>query len=164
MTGQLSQLAGYTRLREPELVFHNRARARHPLVGLIEHGPYGLRFGAPSRLRLALVARADDQARLRGLVGELRRRAKPREALNYYPEYPGFEPLFRTPIAELSDRTSVRLPASLDGHAAAGDKARARISTCTTFSRPTARPRTSQSKSSDIRASTARAARTSCGG
>lgn len=123
MTGQISKLAGYTRLPEPELVFHNRARARHPLVGLIEHGPYGLRFGAPSRLRLALVARADDQARLRGLVGELGRRAKPREALNYYPEYPGFESLFRIPIAELSERASVRLPAILDDHAAAGNKA-----------------------------------------
>lgn len=124
MTGQLSKLAGYSRLPEPELVFHNRARARHPLVGLIENGPYGLRFGAPSRLRIALVARAADLARLRGLVGELGRAVKPREALNYYPEYPGFEALFRVPIAELSDRTVVHLPASLDADAAAGDKAR----------------------------------------
>lgn len=124
MTSQPSELAGYTRLPEPELVFHNGAKARHPLVGLIENGPYGLRFGMPARLRIALVARAGDLARLRGLVGELGRRAKPREALNYYPEYPGFVGLFRVPIAELSDRTTVQLPPTLDAHAAAGDKAR----------------------------------------
>ena len=29
-----------------------------------------------------------------------------REALNYYPDYPGFERLFRVPIAELTDRTT----------------------------------------------------------
>lgn len=124
MTSQPSELAGYTRLPEPELVFHSRAKARHPLVGLIENGPYGLRFGMPARLRIALVARAGDMARLRGLVGELSRRAKPREALNYYPDYPGFEALFRVPVAELSDRTTVQLPSTLDVHAAAGDKAR----------------------------------------
>jgi len=124
MKSQASELAGYTRLPEPELVFHTRAKARHPLVGLIENGPYGLRFGMPARLRVALVARAGDLARLRGLVAELSRRAKPREALNYYPEYPGFEALFRVPVAELSDRTTVQLPSTLDAHAAAGDKAR----------------------------------------
>lgn len=124
MTGQLSKLAGYTRLPEPELIFHNRSRAKHPLVGLINSGPYGLRFGAPARLRIALVARNSDLARLRSLVDELGRSAKPREALNYYPDYPGFEPLFRIPITPLSDRTTIELPSSLDAHAAAGNKAR----------------------------------------
>ena len=124
MTGISSQIAGYARLPEPELVFHNRKKAHHPLVGLIENGPYGLRFGAPARLRIALVARPSDVGRLRTLVGELGRSAKPREALNYYPEFPGFEPLFRVPIAPLDARIAVQLPASLDDHAAAGDKVR----------------------------------------
>ena len=124
MSAALSTLAGYSLLPEPELVFHDRARAKHPLVGLIENGPYGLRFGAPARLRIALVARALDLSRLRGLVSELARVAKPREALNYYPDYPGFEALFRVPIADLSERTIVQLPTNLDGYAAAGDKAR----------------------------------------
>ena len=65
--------------------------------------------------------------RLRGAVRELGQTAKPREALNYYPEYPGFERLFRVPIVELTDRTIVQLPAELDAHAAAGDKARLAI-------------------------------------
>ena len=122
MNLQSSEFTGYTRLPEPELVFHQGNKMRHPLVGLIEHGPYGLRFGSLARLRIALVARMDDLRRLRNLVAELVRPATPVEAVNYYPEYPGFEPLFRVPISPLNDRTTVQLPASLDGHAAAGNK------------------------------------------
>lgn len=124
MTAQSSQVGGYSRLPEPELLFHDKKRSKHPLVGLIANGPYGLRFGAPSRLRIAIVARQADLGRLRGLVGELARPAKPREALNYYPEYPGFERLFRVPIADLSDRATVSLSSELDAYAAAGDKGR----------------------------------------
>jgi len=122
MTIRPSKVGGYTTLPEPELAFHNKHRSKHPLVGLIAAGPYGLRFGTPSRLRIALVARQGDLGRLRGLVGELARSAKPREALNYYPEYPGFERLFRVPIAELTDRITISLSTDLDAYAAAGAK------------------------------------------
>jgi hypothetical protein len=122
MIAQLSKVGGYSRLPEPELVFHNEKQSKHPLVGLIANGPYGLRFGIPSRLRVALVGLQADLGRLRGLVGELAQSAKPREALNYYPEYPGFERLFRVPIAGLNERTILSLPSELNAYAAAGDK------------------------------------------
>ena len=86
---------------------------KHPLVGLIDNGPYGLRFGAPERLRIALVARTADVGRLRGLVGELARTAKPREALNYYPSIRGLVTIARS-IAELADRTTFQLHPELD--------------------------------------------------
>ena len=50
------ELSGYTTLPEPLLLFAQGGRHKHPLIGLINHGPYGLSFGAPSRLRIALVA------------------------------------------------------------------------------------------------------------
>ena len=117
MTTDSSEFPGYTTLPEPELLFHNGRTGRHPLVGLIEHGPYSLRLGAPSRLRLALLAPHSNMPRLTRLVGELKATASPREARNYYPDYPGFERLFRLPIAS-QDRRLVRpFPDELDHHA-----------------------------------------------
>jgi hypothetical protein len=124
MTGLTTQLCGYTKLPEPDLVFAAGGLSKHPLTGLIEHGPYGLKFGAPSRVRFALLGRREDLARLKGLVGELGRTAKPREAPGYYPEYPGFEQLLRTPIAPLEDRTVIALSPELDSYAKAGAKER----------------------------------------
>lgn len=124
MTVQAPHLASYSKLPEPDLVFQNNRLDKHPLRGLIQHGPYGLRFGAPNRLRIAIVAREADVAQLRGLVTELRKAALPREAKNYYPEYPGFEQVFRIPIAEVNDRIIVTVPSELDAYAASGAKSK----------------------------------------
>lgn len=122
MNGAGSELCGYTTLPEPDLVFAGSKTHKHPLLGLIENGPYGQRFGTPSRLRLAILAPARDLTRLKGLVGELGRRAQPREAKNYYPEYPGFEKLFRIPVAPLDDRLVISFPDELNRYAQAGSK------------------------------------------
>ena len=98
MTAQQGEMPGYSVLPEPELVFAGNKTHRHPLMGLINHGPYGLKFGTPSKVRLALMAPETDLPRLKGLVAELEKKASPREAKNYYPEYPGFNALFRVPI------------------------------------------------------------------
>lgn len=37
-----SALGGYSRIAEPELIFNNGGQHKHPLLGLIQHGPYGL--------------------------------------------------------------------------------------------------------------------------
>lgn len=122
MTADPAALPSYTTLPEPHLLFHDRRTDTHPLRGLIEHGPYGSRFGAPSELRFALLAPAAESARLTGLVDELQRPAKPREATNYYPVYPGFEQLFRIPVAAQDNRLIKPFPAALDALARAEDK------------------------------------------
>lgn len=56
MTGQSSELPGYIVLPEPDLMFGGGVLDKHPLRGLISNGPYGLKYGTPSTLRLALLA------------------------------------------------------------------------------------------------------------
>jgi len=118
----MAELSGYSSVGEPDLMFAGSEHHTHPLVGLIKYGPYGLRYGTPSVLRLALLAPKDHMQKLKGLVGELNKTARPREATKYYPEYPGFKDLFRTPIAPSDDRTVFEFPDELDRHAAAGEK------------------------------------------
>ena len=122
MTSNPSEFPGYTALPEPDLIFHNGRTGKHPLVGLIEHGPYGQRFGAPSQVRLAMLAPRSDIPRLTNLVAELNSSAKPREAKNYYPVYPGFHPLFRIPISPQDVRLVRPFPDALDRHARAEQK------------------------------------------
>lgn len=117
-----SELPGYTCLPEPELVFHESRTHRHPLLGLINYGPYGLRFNAPSRVRFALVAPERDMPRLARLVNEISAPATPKEAKNYYPKYPGFREAFRVPVEEPESRAILNFPPELDHHAASGAK------------------------------------------
>lgn len=117
-----SELSGYTTLPEPELLFDNGHTGKHPLVGLIEHGPYGRRFGAPSAVRLALLGPRSDLERLKGLVAELDRLARPKDAKNYYPDYPGFRRLFRIPLKLEDARLIKPFPDALGGYALAGEK------------------------------------------
>ena len=119
MKSNPSEFPGCTVLPEPNLLFHNDCTSKHPLVGLIEHGPYGQRFGAPSQVRLAILAPRSDLPLLRGLVAELNKSADPREAKNYYPAYPGFRPLFRIPISSQDDRLVLPFPEELDRRARA---------------------------------------------
>lgn len=122
MTAGLGALGGYSILPEPDLVFAGRKLHKHPFLGLMANGPYGLTLGTPSRIRLALLAPRQDMTRLTGIVGEMKRRATPREAKNYYPEYPGFHDLFRIPIAELDSRLVIAFPEELELHAQRGDR------------------------------------------
>lgn len=122
MTAQSGAIAGYSRIAEPELVFRGGRRKKHPLTGLIEHGPYGLNLGFPSSVRFALLAPQSNINRLRDLSAELNKAAKPIEAKNYYPDYPGFEALFRTPIADQDSSLILPFPQPLDELAKARDK------------------------------------------
>jgi hypothetical protein len=124
MNPLLPELGGYATVPEPELRFARDMLGKHPLVGLIQHGPYSLRYSAPSSLRFALLAPAQDIGKLRGLVAELQRPAKPKEAPNYYPDYPGFKELFRIPIAPEDERLVLTFPTGLDGYARNGEKER----------------------------------------
>jgi len=110
MTALSSELPGYTLLPEAELVFFDNKLDRHPLRGLIWHGPYSLKFGAPSSLRFALMAPQGDLPRLNALVQELQGTAMTREATNYYPDYPGFQKVFRIPIAPVAANLVLPFP------------------------------------------------------
>jgi hypothetical protein len=113
---------GYSGLPEPDLVFSGKKLHKHPLLGLIQYGPYSLSLGTPTRLRLALVASRRDLSKLTGLVAELQASAPPKEAKNYYPAYPGFQDVFRVPIAPQDSRLIIELPQELDAHAQRGEK------------------------------------------
>lgn len=115
-------LPAYAVTPEPELIFHGGKKDRHPLRGLIEHGPFSLRFGAPSVVRFAVVAPQAEMTRVDGLIRELSSSAIPKEAPTYYPEYPGFEALMRTPIAKIEDSMRFALPDELNRLAAARNK------------------------------------------
>lgn len=121
MSASLSELPGYTTLAEPELVFNGDKTHRHPLVGLIGYGPYSLKLGVPNRLRLAALVPRLHASKLRGLVKELQQTAKAREATNYYPDYPGFEKVFRSPLSDVEDLT-IQLPDQLERFAQRSDK------------------------------------------
>lgn len=122
MTSAAPALSAYTALPEPELLFHDGHRSRHPLVGLVDAGPYSSRLGILNSLRLAAVCRHRDLPKLRQIVGELKSSATPKFAPNYYPEYPGFGELLRIPLKNPTPRTLLSLPAELDELAARGDK------------------------------------------
>jgi hypothetical protein len=122
MNAVVRALGGYTALPEPELLFAQGKTHKHPLMGLIQHGAYGSKFGTPSQLRFALFAPARDMQKLTSLVNELKNKAKPKEVATYYPEYPGFQGLFRIPIAEQDTRLTINFPDQLESHAQNGDK------------------------------------------
>lgn len=122
MTVGVAEINGYATLPEPELVFAGGRTNKHPLRGLIEHGPYGLKFGAPLQLRFAVVAPRSNMDKLTTVVRELKGQAHVREAKNYYPEYPGFEALFRIPIADQDDGLVISFPDKLNRYAQAGQK------------------------------------------
>lgn len=115
------ELAGYVPVEEPNLIFAGGQLDRHPLRGLIAYGPFGLHLGIPSKVRVALLAPKGRLGKLDGIVSELKRRAKPKEALNYYPEYPGFEALFRCPVVT-EPRIRFEMSSDLDGLAQNGDR------------------------------------------
>lgn len=121
MTRAQGEFDGYSALAEPDLVFAGRKLHKHPLVGIISHGPYSLSLGSPTRLRLAMVSTRRDLSRLTRLARELQAEAPPQEAKNYYPAYPGFQGAFRIPVAPQDARLTIELPDELDRHAERGE-------------------------------------------
>lgn len=122
MTASPSEVCGYTALKEPDLLFAGSKTDKHPLRGLIDNGPYSLKFGTPTCVRFALIAPEHQIRKLTALVEELNRPATPREATNYYPTYPGFAKLLRTHIAAIDDRLKIAFPRELEEHAKRGEK------------------------------------------
>ena len=122
MTQHVSELSGYSVVPEPQLVFAEGQYDRHPLRGLVNFGPYSKTLGVPTRIRVAQLAPTGQLRKLDSILNELTRSATPREAKNYYPEYPGFESLFRAPIVSGGDRVRFEMSSDLDELARAGNR------------------------------------------
>ena len=93
-----SQLTGHQVLTEPLLLFGGGKTDLHPLRGLIQNGPYSLNLGFPGHVRVAFLTPRGMANRLDNLVNELMIEHSPKEALNYYPKYLGFQNVFRVPL------------------------------------------------------------------
>jgi hypothetical protein len=104
MTAQRhEELPGHSILPEPALLFAEGKTDTHPLRGLIASGPYSHDLGLPTRIRLAYLAPQNRMSEVEAVTAELQGRAKVREALNYYFEYPGFQQVFRIPLTPAAD-------------------------------------------------------------
>ncbi len=86
-----SSLPAHSILPEPRLLFQGNKTDTHPLRGLSQYGPYGAGLGLPGQVRLAYLAPAGYMRKLDDLMSELTNTATPKEALNYYVQYSGFE-------------------------------------------------------------------------
>jgi len=117
----MSELPSYKILPEPQLLFNNSTTDTHPLRGLITHGPYSVGLGFPTQIRTAFLSPVGGSGRLQSLVAELCGTHTPKEAKNYYPIYPGFQSVFRTPIITAPDNLMFELPGECSAIAQSND-------------------------------------------
>ncbi len=121
MAADSSSLPAHSILPEPRLLFQGNKTDTHPLRGLSQHGPYSAGLGLPGQVRLAYLAPAGYMRKLDGLVSELKNNATPKEALNYYVQYPGFEKVFRVPLVAPTETLKYAMLEECEGFAASGN-------------------------------------------
>lgn len=107
----MSELSAYKLLNEPELLFNNDQRDKHPLRGLVSHGPYSLKLGFPKQIRTAYLSPIGESNKIEKLLSELNSTHHPKEAQNYYPTYPSFLSVFRTPLISATENLKFELSA-----------------------------------------------------
>ena len=98
MSKNMSILSGHSQLSEPVLLLANGQTDTHPLRGLDNYGPYSFPLDFPSSVRLAFWSPRQAMSKLDALVKELISTAQPKDAINYYPAYRGFQSVFRVPL------------------------------------------------------------------
>lgn len=114
------EFPSFRELREPLLAFGQRTGTRgmegHPLVGLVNHGPYTLSYldGYLESVRVALVAPPDQLQVAKRLVTEMRDSHKPTERRDYLVDYPGFHRVFGLDISNAAGDCTIALPADLE--------------------------------------------------
>ena len=86
-------------------------------------------LGFPGQVRLAYLAPSSYMRKLDGIVSELQSNAAPKEALNYYVNYDGFENVFRSSLVAPPDTLRCEMPQACDALAASrnGDELSKRI-------------------------------------
>jgi hypothetical protein len=121
MAADPSSLPAHSILPEPRLLFQGNKIDTHPLRGLSQYGPYSAGLGLPGQVRLAYLAPAGYIRKLDELVSELNNTAVPKEALNYYIQYPGFEKVFRVPLIAPTETLKSATLGECDALAASGN-------------------------------------------
>ncbi len=117
----ISNLPAHSILSEPDLLFKGNNTDPHPLRGLVRHGPYSANLGYPGQVRLAYLAPEQHLRKLDAIVSELQSSAVPKEALNYYVQYDGFQNVFRVPLVAPDDALKCTTPPECDELAASGN-------------------------------------------
>lgn len=123
MTAQ-PRFPDYDVLSEPQLLFDPldvNKRSRHPLQGLLDHGPYSSSVPGAVRnpIRLAAIGPAGEGAKPLGLIREMAGPLTPTERPRYLPAWPGFSEVFGSELRFAPRQLNVQLPKSLDDDLAA---------------------------------------------
>ena len=112
-------LPAFFQSEEPDLLFHPdrpQDRHQHPLVGLLQHGPFSRSLINPvlDPIRVATIFPNGFKGRVRALFRELEQRHFPRERKNYLIEFPGFTRIFGLRVMLASDEAHIELPTSIE--------------------------------------------------
>ena len=103
-------------LSEPQLSFHpdrSSDRTPHPLHGLLKFGPHSAGC-VPDPIRVATLAPAGESERLYGFMKELKTTYKPKERVDYLPEWPGFHRVFGLHIGPADSGCLVELDSRVE--------------------------------------------------
>lgn len=115
------QLPHHRLVPEPDLLFApgpNPTRHVHPLLGLLRNGPYAAPPGGGD-IRVATITVADQQAKLRDFLRQLRQPHDPTDRLSYLPRYPGFRQIVGVDLVPAAG-SHVELPLDIAGGGADG--------------------------------------------
>ncbi|HEY0938451.1 MAG TPA: hypothetical protein VGE08_00010 [Steroidobacter sp.] len=121
MADNPNELPGNFSLPEPDLLFSNGKTHKHPLRGLSDLGPYSASLGIVSQVRLAYLAPTDLLGKIDSIVDELRKKQEPKDAVNYYIAYEGFDKVFRSTLVPATAALRVATPPECNALAAAGN-------------------------------------------
>jgi hypothetical protein len=121
MASDPNELPGNFSIPEPALLFAGAKTDAHPLRGLNAFGPYSADLGIPPQVRLAYLAPADLMGKVDSIVDELRKKATPKEATNYYIAYEGFDRIFKSTLIPATHALRASTPPECNALAAAGN-------------------------------------------
>lgn len=94
----ISILSAYSKINEPELVFARGNKCKNPLQGLKDYGPYSLDLNYLDTIRIASLTPQGYTRKIAAIIAELSTNITPKYAKDYYPNYTGFENIFKTKI------------------------------------------------------------------
>ena len=119
MSFNQSTLPAHSWLPEPDLSFHptrREDRTAHPLLGLINFGPYSrsLINTVMDPIRLAVITPHGTLQTINRLLRELEQEHQPKERHAYLPKFRGFSRIFGLRIVPASDNVRIELPADVD--------------------------------------------------